>query len=56
MARCLCVTRIFCTTGTNKTPINKQKLELLELEMRARAIKKMLQSQQEVHSDDGVYL
>ena len=40
----------FSITGANIKPINKQKLELLELEMRARAIKKMLASQQQNES------
>lgn len=40
--------------GAKIKPINKQKLELLELEMRARAIKKMLASQQTEEEEEAV--
>lgn len=35
------------SAGSRHPAVSKQKLELLELEMRARAIKKMLESQQQ---------
>lgn len=50
------MTVVLCPSlvGTHCEPINKQKLEILELEMRARAIKKMLMSQHVDTSRDGL--
>ena len=53
--KCPSIVSLYVYAGAEHKPVNKQRLEILELEMRARAIKKMLQSQQGDADVDGAY-
>ena len=53
--KCPSIVSLYVYAGAEHKPVNKQRLEILELEMRARAIKKMLQSQQGDADLDGAY-